>query len=49
MTLKKFSFKYNEKNEVDEIRFIRLNDIDKFKWAFKHDEIIRTIFPMVEY
>ena len=46
---KKFSFKYNEKNEVDEIRFIRLNDIDNFKWAFKHDEIIRTIFPMVEY
>lgn len=46
---KKFSFKYNEKNEVDEIRFIRLNDIDNFKWAFKHDEIIKTTSQIIGF
>lgn len=45
----KFSFKNNEKNEVDEIRFINLLDVDSFKWAFKHDEIIKTILPIIGY
>lgn len=32
-----------EENEVDEIKWIKLSDISKYKWAFGHDQIIRKI------
>ena len=32
-----------EENEVDDIRWIPLEDIDKYKWAFGHDELIKEI------
>ena len=31
-----FSKKHNEKNEVGEIAWIPLKDIDKYEWAFNH-------------
>jgi 8-oxo-dGTP pyrophosphatase MutT (NUDIX family) len=39
-----FSKKLNEGNEVGEIAWIRLQDIDKYKWAFNHDKRIVEIF-----
>lgn len=34
--LSEFSKKGNEKNEVGEIKWIPLNEIDKYQWAFNH-------------
>ena len=42
----KFSHKYNEKDEVGDIKFIELGDIDKYKWAFGHDKLIRKYASM---
>lgn len=42
----KFSHKYNEKDEVGDIKFIELEDIDKYKWAFGHDKLIRKYASM---
>lgn len=39
----KFSHAGNEGKEVGEIKFIKLQDIKKYKWAFNHDSIIREI------
>ena len=38
---KQFSHLHNETNEVGEIRFININDLDNYEWAFNHKEIIR--------
>lgn len=32
-----------EENEVDDIRWIPLEDVDNYKWAFGHDELIKEI------
>ena len=37
----KLSSKHSEKNEVDDIRFIKLSEIDDFKWAFGHKYLIK--------
>lgn len=37
----RFTHKYNEKDEVDEIKFIPLNDIKNYEWAFGHEKLIR--------
>lgn len=39
-----FSHKNNEKNEVGEIKWIMIDDIDKYEWAFGHDEIIKKFY-----
>lgn len=33
-----------EKNEVEEIRWIKLDDINNYNWAFNHLEIIKEFF-----
>lgn len=40
---KQFSHKHNEKDEVDEIRFIKVKDVDRYKWAFGHDKLINEL------
>lgn len=35
--------KNSEKDEVSSIRFININNIDLYEWAFNHDEIIKEI------
>ena len=37
-----FSHEHNEKDEVGKIRFIDLDELDKYEWAFDHDKIIRN-------
>ena len=32
-----------EPNEVDEIKWINIHDLDKYQWAFNHKEIIKNI------
>jgi len=38
--LSKFSRKRSEKNEVGKIKWIPLNEIDKYQWAFGHKTLI---------
>ena len=33
-----------EEGEVDDVRWIPVSDIDSYKWAFNHDEVIFNIF-----
>ena len=40
-----FSHKYMEENEVGKIKWVPLNDIDKYKWAFNHDSLIKKYSP----
>lgn len=40
-----FSHKYMEKNEVGEIKWIPLDEIDKYQWAFGHDKLIKKYAP----
>lgn len=35
-----FSHKFNEENEVGEIKFIPVADVHKYKWAFNHDYLL---------
>lgn len=39
---KELTSKFSEKDEVSNIRFIRVEDIDNYKWAFNHGELIKT-------
>jgi len=32
-----------EKNEVSDVKWINISDVDKYNWAFNHDEIIMHI------
>lgn len=40
----KFSHAGNEGKEVGEIKFIKMKDVDKYKWAFGHEKLIKEIF-----
>ena len=42
-----FSKKNNEGKEVGEIKWIKISDVDKYMWAFKHDKLIKKIFNEV--
>ena len=44
---KQFSHALNEKDEVGDIKFIRLDEIDNYEWAFNHDDIIRECMDKV--
>jgi len=39
-----FSKEHNEGNEVGEIKWIRVSDVDKYMWAFKHDKLVKEVF-----
>lgn len=39
-----FSKKHNEGKEVGEIKWIKIEDIDNYMWAFNHDKRIKEIF-----
>ena len=41
-----FSHKENEKDEVGEIKFIDLCDIDHYQWAFNHENLIKKYAKM---
>lgn len=34
-----------EKDEVDEVKWVPVKDIDNYKWAFNHKELIRKMKP----
>ena len=36
---------HSEKNEVEDIKFIPIEDIDKYEWAFNHDNLIKSYSP----
>lgn len=36
--------KHSDTDEVAEIKWIPIDDIDKYEWAFNHDKIIKEIF-----
>lgn len=36
---------HSEKNEVEDIKFIPIEDIDKYEWAFNHDVLIKSYSP----
>jgi hypothetical protein len=38
-----FTTKNSEKDEVSNIRFIRLSDIGMYQWAFNHETLINEI------
>ena len=41
--LPSLTFEYSEKDEVEEIRWISMNDLNKYEWAFGHKAIIEEI------
>ena len=36
---------HSEKNEVEDIKFIPVEDIDKYEWAFNHENLITSYSP----
>ena len=36
---------HSEKNEVEDIKFIPIEDIDKYEWAFNHENLIKSYSP----
>lgn len=36
---------HSEKNEVEDIKFIPVEDIDKYEWAFNHENLIKSYSP----
>ncbi len=39
-----FSHQWNESNEVGDIKWIPVKEIDQYKWAFGHEKRIKEIF-----
>lgn len=39
-----FSKEHNEGNEVGEIKWIKISDVDDYMWAFGHGKIVKEIF-----
>jgi 8-oxo-dGTP pyrophosphatase MutT (NUDIX family) len=44
-----FSKKHNEGKEVGEIKWIKLEDVDEYMWAFNHDKRIKEIFNIKKH
>lgn len=42
---KQLNSSHSEKNEVEDIKFIPVEDIDKYEWAFNHDNLIKSYSP----
>lgn len=36
---------HSEKNEVEDIKFIPIEDIDNYAWAFNHENLIKSYSP----
>jgi 8-oxo-dGTP pyrophosphatase MutT (NUDIX family) len=43
----KLSRNLSEENEVDEIRWIPISDVDKYAWAFGHEDLIGKIVKTI--
>lgn len=43
-----FSKKDNEGEEVDEIAWIKEEEIDNYRWAFGHDQLLKEIFSQTK-
>lgn len=41
----KFDLSYMEKDEVDDIKFIPIEEIDNYEWAFNHKDLIKNNIP----
>ena len=39
-----FSKEYSEKDEIEDIKWISIDTIDEYKWAFDHNLIIRELY-----
>ena len=46
---KQLNSSHSEKNEVEEIKFIPVEDIDNYEWAFNHDNLIKSYSPKIIY
>ena len=44
---KQLNSSHSEKNEVEDIKFIPVEDIDKYEWAFNHDNLIKSYSPKI--
>ena len=44
---KEFSKKNNEEDEVSNIKFISLKDLDKYNWAFNHKTLIKKAWSKI--
>ena len=42
---KQLNDEHSEKNEVEDIKFIPIEDINKYEWAFNHDNLIKSYSP----
>ena len=42
---KQLNSSHSENNEVEEIKFIPVEDIDNYEWAFNHDNLIKSYSP----
>lgn len=38
-----FTTKNSESNEVDDVKWIPIKNIDDYEWAFNHDDLIKTM------
>lgn len=45
----KFNLSHMEKNEVEEVRFIKLSEINQYQWAFGHDKILNVLNGSSDY
>ena len=41
---KLFTTKNSEENEVSDVKFIKIEGLNWFKWAFNHEELIKEIY-----
>ena len=41
------NLKGGEKDEVEAIKWISIKDLDKYKWAFNHDKMIKEMYSII--
>jgi len=44
---KLLSDKNSEKNEVSDIKFVKIEDISSYRWAFNHDKLIKNTYDNI--
>lgn len=40
--------KYSEPNEVSDLKWINIKDVDNYEWAFNHDKVIKEYLHRIE-